>query len=115
MDMATFEIENYIKLICIRVDHFESYIVDEVNTKDEKDIDKFLALHRNRPGVKILIFKMNTMEIITFDQVKQIIHTAHMFDYLRQLVSDGNKLLQLEHPEEVAIGTFIKYLTEIDE
>lgn len=31
--MATFEIENYIKLICIRVDHFESYIVDEVNTK----------------------------------------------------------------------------------
>lgn len=113
--MATFEIENYIKLICIRADHFESYIVDEVNTKDEKDIDKFLALHRNRPGVKILIFKMNTMEIITFDQVKQIIHTAHMFDYLRQLVSDGNKLLQLEHPEEVAIGTFIKYLTEIDE
>lgn len=58
---------------------------------------------------------MNTMEIITFDQVKQIIHTAHMFDYLRQLVSGGNKLLQLEHPEEVPIGTFIKYLTEIDE
>ena len=50
-----------------------------------------------------------------FDQVKQIIHTAHMFDYLRQLVSDGNKLLQLEHPEEIPIGTFIKYLAEVDE
>lgn len=113
--MATFEIENYIKLICIRVNHFESYIVDEVNTNKEEDIDKFLTLHRNRPGVKILIFRMNTMEIITFDEVKRIIHNAHMFDYLRQLVSDGNKLLQVEDVDKLPIGTFIKYLADIEE
>lgn len=114
MDKTTYEIKNYIKLICIRVDHFESYIVDEVNTNNAEEIDKFLSLHRNRPGVKVLIFKMNTMELVTFDQVKKIIHTAHMFDYLRQLVTDGNKLLPIEEVDKLPIGTFIKYLLEVE-
>ena len=30
-NMALYEIKNYIKLLCIRIDHIESYVVDEVN------------------------------------------------------------------------------------
>ena len=29
--MALYEIKDYIKLLCIRIDHIESYVVDEVN------------------------------------------------------------------------------------
>lgn len=46
--MANFEIKSYIKLLCIRLDHFESYVVDEVNTTDEETIKKFIDTHKNR-------------------------------------------------------------------
>ena len=34
--MATYEIKNYMKLLCIRIEHFESFIVAEKNTDQIK-------------------------------------------------------------------------------
>lgn len=48
--MAVFEIKNYIKLLCIRLNHFESFIEDEVNTTDEKEIEDFINRYKNREG-----------------------------------------------------------------
>lgn len=110
--MANFEIKSYIKLLCIRLDHFESYVVDEVNTTDEETIKKFIDTHKNRKGTKILLFEMNTMDMITFDEIQNIIHNAHVFDYMRQLISDGHKLLSIEDMNNASIGSFIKYMLE---
>lgn len=51
-----FEIKNYVKLICLRLDHYESFIEDEVNTDCISDINNFILKHKNEEGVKILIF-----------------------------------------------------------
>ena len=110
--MAVYEIQNYVKLLCIRLDHFESYVVDEKNTTSADEIEKFIKLHEYRQGVKILIFQMNTMEMITFEEVKKIIHTAHAFDYIRSLVNSGNKLLQEEDISGVS-AELIKYLLDV--
>lgn len=37
-----FEIKNYVKLICLRLDHYESFIEDEVNTDCISDINNFI-------------------------------------------------------------------------
>ena len=42
--MATYEIKNYIKLLCIRIDHFESFIVDEKNTNQIEEIDMIIVM-----------------------------------------------------------------------
>lgn len=111
--MAKFEIKNYIKLLCIRLDHFESYVVDEVNTTDEEEIEKFINLHKKHKGTKILIFEMDTMEMITFEEVQKYIHTAHVFDYMRHLIEDGHKLLSVGDVDSASIGSFIKYMLEV--
>ena len=56
--MALYEIKNYIKLLCIRIDHIESYVVDELNTSDEQKINEFVKMYKHRKGLKILIFEM---------------------------------------------------------
>lgn len=111
--MAVFEIKNYIKLLCIRLNHFESFIEDEVNTTDEKEIENFINRYKNREGLKILIFEMDSMEMITFEDVKKIIHNAHVFDYMRQLIEDGHKLLSVGDVDSASIGSFIKYMLEV--
>lgn len=111
--MATFEIKNYIKLLCIRLDHFESYVVDEVNTTNEEKIKEFINLHKKHKGTKILIFEMDSMEMITFEDVRKIIHNAHVFDYMRQLIGDGHKLLSVGDVDSASIGSFIKYMLEV--
>ena len=68
--------------------------------------------HKNRKGTKILLFEMNTMDMITFDEIQNIIHNAHVFDYMRQLISDGHKLLSIEDMKNASIGSFIKYMLE---
>lgn len=110
--MAVFEIKNYIKLLCIRLNHFESFIEDEVIT-DEKEIENFINRYKNRKGLKILIFEMNSMEMITFEDVRKIIHNAHVFDYMRQLIGDGHKLLSVGDVNSASIGSFIKYMLEV--
>ena len=47
-NMALYEIKNYIKLLCIRIDHIESYVVDELNTSDEQKIDEFINTYKHR-------------------------------------------------------------------
>ena len=95
--MANFEIKSYIKLLCIRLDHFESYVVDEVNTTDEETIKKFIDTHKNRKGTKILLFEMNTMDMITLDEIQNIIHNAHV---------------SVEYMKNASISSFIKYMLE---
>lgn len=64
-----YDIKNYVKLLCIRIDHFESHIVDEQNTTDSKEIEEFIKRYQNRQGLKILMIQMNNMEIVTFDEI----------------------------------------------
>lgn len=87
--MALYEIKNYIKLLCIRIDHIESYVVDELNTSDEKEINDFIKMYKHRKGLKILIFEMSDdVHIITYEQMQSFIHTLHVFDYIRQTEYD---------------------------
>lgn len=110
--MSTFEIKNYLKLLCIRLDHFESYLVDELNTTEIDKVQSFFDLHKDRKGTKILVFEMNSLEMITFDEIQKYIHTAHVFDYMRQLITDGHNLLSVDSPNNESIGTFIKHMLE---
>ena len=62
--MANYEIKSYVKLICIRVDHFESYIVDEVNTVSTERIKEFFDKYQEKPELKIIAFQMDGCEVI---------------------------------------------------
>lgn len=108
--MATYEIKNYIKLLCIRVDHFETILIDEVNTRKVEDIESFIERYDNRKGLKIIIIEMNTEEMFIFDELKRVIHNAHVFDYIRNIVVDGNKILPVEQLQSIGINLLMKYL-----
>lgn len=81
--MALYEIKNYIKLLCIRIDHIESYVVDELNTSDEQKINEFVKMYKHRKGLKILIFEMtDEAHMITYEQMQSFIHVnLSRFDY----------------------------------
>ena len=108
--MATYEIKNYIKLLCIRVDHFESFLVDEKNTDSIEEIEKFIEQYDNHEGLKIVIIQMDNMEMITFDDVKKIIHNVHVFDYMRHLVNDGHKMLALPDVSKTSIDWLVSHM-----
>ena len=108
--MATYEIKNYIKLLCIRVDHFESFLVDEKNADSIEEIEKFIEQYDNHEGLKIVIIQMGNMEMITFDDVKKIIHNAHVFDYMRHLVNDGHEMLALSDVSKTSIDWLVSHM-----
>lgn len=99
--MALYEIKNYIKLLCIRIDHIESYVVDELNTSDEQKINEFVKMYKHRKGLKILIFEMaDEAHMITYEQMQSFIHTLHVFDYIRQIIeNEANKLVVVNDSE----------------
>ena len=112
--MAEYTIKPYIKLISIRIDHFESHIIEEVNCDEPSEIEKFIDKYENITGVKIIMIEMTSGEMITFDDVKKIIKNAHIYDYVRHLVSSGNKLLgTTDDLSTVGIGSFVKYVLDI--
>ena len=108
--MATYEIKNYIKLLCIRVDHFQTILEDEVNTRDTDEVEKFIERYDNRKGLKIIIIEMNSEEMFTFDELKRVIHNAHVFDYIRSIAANGNKLLPAEQLKSIGVNLLMKYL-----
>ena len=108
-----YQIKNYIKLLCLRVDHFESFVVDEINTTDSKEIEDFVNLYQGREGLKILMIQMANMEMVTFDQIKKIIQNAHVFDYIRRLASQGHELIPIEDNEKLDMSMYLKILSEI--
>lgn len=110
--MATYEIKNYIKLLCLRVDHFETILVDEMNTRNINDIENFIERYDNRKGLKIIILEMTTEEMFTFDEIKRVIHNVHVFDYIRSIISEDNKLLPIEQLQSIGINLFMRYLLE---
>lgn len=110
--MAIYEIKNYIKLLCIRVDHFQTILEDEVNTRDVGEIEKFIERYDNRKGLKIIIIEMNTEEMFTFDELKRMIHNVHVFDYIRNIVSNGNNMLPIEQLKSIGINLFMRFLLE---
>lgn len=99
--MALYEIKNYIKLLCMRIDHIESYVVDELNTSDEQKINEFLKMYKHRKGLKILIFEMtDEAHMITYEQMQSFIYTLHVFDYIRQIIeNETNKLVVVNDNE----------------
>lgn len=111
--MATYEISNYIKLLCIRIDHFESFIVAETNTKSYQEIEAFLERYDGRPGLKVIVVKMNSMEMISFDDVKKIIRNAHVFDYIRMLNSDGHEMIELDE-NVLSMRPLLKHMLNIE-
>lgn len=108
-----YQIKNYIKLLCLRVDHFESFVVDEINTTDSKEIKDFVNLYQGREGLKILMIQMANMEMVTFDQIKKVIQNAHVFDYIRRLASQGHELIPIEDNEKLDMSMYLKILSEI--
>ena len=108
--MATYEIKNYIKLLCIRVDHFESFLVDEKNTDSIEEIEKFIEQYDNHEGLKIVIIQMGNMEMITFDDVKKIIKNAHVFDYIRHLSSEGHKMIPFSDINKLDVNWLLKHM-----
>ena len=112
--MAEYTIKPYIKLISIRIDHFESHIIEEVNCDEPSEIEQFIDKYKSITGVKIIMIEMTSGNTITFDDVKKIIHNAHIFDYIRHLVSDGNKLLgTADDTSTIGIGSFVKYMLDV--
>ena len=94
--MALHKIENYIKLLCVRVDNFDSYIIDELNTSDDEEIKDFITTYKHKKGFKILVFKISSMNVITFEQVQNLIHSLHAFDYIRKLIeSDDTEIIKI--------------------
>ena len=117
-NMALYEIKNYIKLLCIRIDHIESYVVDELNTSDEKEINDFIKMYKHRRGLKILIFEMSDdVHIITYEQMQSFIHTLHVFDYIRQIIeNETNKLVVVndsESPDALQTDSYLHKLLEL--
>lgn len=108
--MATYEIKNYIKLLCLRVDHFESFIVAEKNTDQIEEIEEFINRYDNRDGLKIVIIQMGNMEMITFDDVKKIIKNAHVFDYIRHLSSEGHKMIPFTEINKLDVSWLLKHM-----
>ena len=116
--MALYEIKNYIKLLCIRIDHIESYVVDELNTSDEKEINDFIKMYKHRKGLKILIFEMtDEAHMITYEQMQSFIHTLHVFDYIRQIIeNETNKLVVVndnESPDAFQTDSYLHRLLEL--
>ena len=108
--MVTYEIKNYIKLLCIRVDHFESFLVDEKNTDSIEEVEKFIEQYDNHEGLKIVIIQMDNMEMITFDDVKKIIKNAHVFDYIRHLSSEGHEMIPFTEINKLDVSWLLKHM-----
>ena len=103
-NMALYEIKNYIKLLCIRIDHIESYMVDELNTSDEQEINDFIKMYKHRKGLKILIFEMDDeAHIVTYEQMQSFIHTLHVFDYIRQIIENESNKFVVIHNNETSL------------
>ena len=118
-NMALYEIKNYIKLLCIRIDHIESYVVDELNTSDEKEINDFIKMYKHRRGLKILIFEMSDdVHMITYEQMQSFIHTLHVFDYIRQIIeNETNKLVVIndnETPDVLQTDSYMHKLLNLN-
>lgn len=116
--MALYEIKKYIKLPCIRIDHIESYVVDELNTSDEQKINEFINTYKHRKGLKILIFEMtDEAHMITYEQMQSFIHTLHVFDYIRQIIeNETNKLVVVndnESPDALQTDSYLHRLLDL--
>ena len=37
--MSLYEIKDYVKLLCIRIDHLENYVINEINTSDDREAE----------------------------------------------------------------------------
>ena len=116
--MAFYEIKNYIKLLCIRIDHIKSYVVDELNTSDEQNINELIKMYKHRKGLKILIFEMTyESHMITYEQMQSFIHTLHVFDYIRQIIkNETNKLVVVndsESPDALQTDSYLHRLLDL--
>lgn len=105
-----YDIKNYVKLLCIRIDHFESHIVDEKNTTDPKEVEEFINRYQNREGLKILMIQMANIEMVTFDEVKKFIHNAHVFDYIRHLANEGHELIPVKDIGNLDMNLYLNYM-----
>ena len=90
--------------------YFESFLEDEKNTDSIEEIEKFIEQYDNREGLKIVMIEMNNMEMMTFDDVKKIIHNAHIFDYMRYLVNDGHKVLTVSDVNKTSIDWLVNHM-----
>ena len=71
-----YDIKNYVKLLCINIDHFESQIVDEYNTDSFEEVEQFIYKYQKQKNLKIVIIQMCNMNIITLDNIRRSVRYA---------------------------------------
>lgn len=71
-----YKIKNYVKLLCVRIDHFESQIVDEYNTDNFEEVEQFIYKYKKQKNLKIVIIQMCNMNILTLDNIRRSVHYA---------------------------------------
>lgn len=81
-------IKNYVKLLCFHVNHFQSEIVDEINTDDEIEIYNFIYKYHDKKEYKIIAILMNDMNVISLDQYKYIWKCIHPFYHIKGSVNN---------------------------
>lgn len=113
--MAIYEIKNYVKLLCINVDHFETYVHDEKNTDRIEEIEEFISKYRDLDSHKIIMIQMNDMKMFTYEEIRRFIKHLHVFDYVKHLCREGNKLIAYDSKDELKILDFLEYLLLEDE
>lgn len=71
-----YKIKNYIKLLCIHIDHFESQIIDECNTDNFEEIEQFIYKYQKQKNLKIVIIQMCNMNVITINNIRRSVRYA---------------------------------------
>ena len=46
--MSLYEIKDYVKLLCIIIDRIENYVINEINTFNDRKAEDFIKLYKNR-------------------------------------------------------------------
>ena len=62
----------------------------------------------------LLLLRQNNNVPLLFDDVKKIIHNAHIFDYMRHLVNDGHRMLTISDVNKTSIDWLLKHMLSND-
>lgn len=97
-------------MLCIRIDHFESFIVDEANCGTVDEVQSFADKYKGRDGLRVIMIEMSTMEPISFRDVQKVIHNAHVFDCIRHLADDGHKMISADDFGKLDVNMYLQYM-----